>query len=197
MYNSNACAKLAQSSYNYTMDVTLFMAMSVNGMIATEDGGEDFLSHENWKSFSRLVDKFGCFIVGGNTYAAVKNWDSGYGFDDFTKAKKVVVTNDESFSVDAGYELVTSPKEAVEKLSDAGFEKALLSGGAYTNTLFMQAGLIQSVIVNIEPVLIGQGKPLFYPANFQKRLKLQKNVELPESIFQLHYGVEESASEKK
>ena len=171
------------------MNVTLFMAMSVNGIIATENGSEEFLSHENWKSFSGFVEEFGCFIVGGNTYTAVKNWDWGYGFDDFADAKKLIVTNDKDFSVDAGYELASSAEEGLEMLSGFGFTKALLSGGAYTNSLFMKAGLIDSVILNVEPAIIGQGKPLFSPAEFQVKLHLQKTKRLSDGILQLRYEV--------
>jgi dihydrofolate reductase len=171
------------------MDVTLFMAMSVNGIIALEDGSEEFLSHENWKSFSKLVDEFGCFVVGGNTYKAVKGWEWGYGFDDFTDAKKVVITDDKDFSVDEGYELATSPQGALEKLSGFGFKRALLSGGAYTNTLFMNARLVKTIILNIEPAVIGRGMRLFSAAEFQTRLRLVKTEKLADDIVQLRYEV--------
>ena len=54
------------------MKTTLFMAMSLNGIIAKEDGNEDFLSHKNWETFSELVNTFGNFVVGRKTHEAVK-----------------------------------------------------------------------------------------------------------------------------
>lgn len=60
------------------MKTTLYMATSANGIIARENGDEDFLSHENWKKFCELANEFGNFIVGRKTYDAVKKWDEGY-----------------------------------------------------------------------------------------------------------------------
>ena len=44
------------------MKVILSMAMSVNGIIADEDGSEDFLSHDNWIAFTKLANKIGSYI---------------------------------------------------------------------------------------------------------------------------------------
>ena len=38
------------------MKVILYMAMSLNGYIARENGDEDFLSHENWNTFCELAN---------------------------------------------------------------------------------------------------------------------------------------------
>lgn len=54
------------------MKVTLFMAMSLNGIIARKNGDEDFLSSNNWNSFSELVKTFKNFIIGRKTFEAVK-----------------------------------------------------------------------------------------------------------------------------
>jgi dihydrofolate reductase len=53
------------------MKVILTMAVSANGIIATKDGSEDFLSHDNWIQFVKLANKIGCFIWGRKTYEAV------------------------------------------------------------------------------------------------------------------------------
>ena len=55
------------------MEVVLYMAMSVNGMIADESCNEDFLSDVNWKTLIDLSEKYGGFIIGRKTYDAVKN----------------------------------------------------------------------------------------------------------------------------
>jgi len=38
------------------------MAISVNGIIARENGEEDFLSHANWIEFAKFSNKVGCLI---------------------------------------------------------------------------------------------------------------------------------------
>lgn len=172
------------------MHVTMFMAMSVNGIIARENGSEDFLSNDNWQTFTQFVNEYGCFIVGSSTYKAVKNWDEDFSFDDFTKAVKVVVSDDAKFEVEEGYTVASSPADALEKLSDKGFSRVLLTGGAMNNSSFAKADLINEIVVNVEPVLIGVGKPLFAPGEIEKRLVLDSFKKLDNGILQLRYSVQ-------
>src|SRR3989338_11387856 len=108
------------------MKTILYMAISANGIIATETGGEEFLSHENWEKFCELAREFGNFIVGRKTYEAVKKWDGGYNFDDLLGVEKVIISQYQSFKLDEGYVLANSPEDALEKLFQKGFEKALV-----------------------------------------------------------------------
>ena len=50
------------------MKVILYIAQTINGVIARENYDEDFLSDINWKVFVKLTEKIGCFIVGRKTY---------------------------------------------------------------------------------------------------------------------------------
>jgi dihydrofolate reductase len=171
------------------MHVTLFMAMSVNGMIASKDGSEDFLSDKHWKSFASLVEACGNFIVGRKTYEAVRQWDGGFGFDDFTQAHKIIISRDSHYPVADGYHTALSPAHALDIVKDAGLAKALVTGGGQINAAFMEAGFIDEVILNIEPVLIGQGLPLLSAADILQTLKLQDVKTLDGDIVQLRYLV--------
>lgn len=171
------------------MHTTLFMAMSVNGVIATPDGQEEFLSDENWRTFSSLAREFSNFIVGRRTYEAVKNWGEGYGFDDFPEAHKVVVSDDPAYKLDPGYVLVGSPQEALGSLEKAGFERALLAGGSTTNSSFAKAGLVDEIILNVEPVVVGKGISVFGSEDFQMPLELLETKKIEPGILQLHYQV--------
>lgn len=44
--------------------VILYMATSVNGVIARENNEEDFLSEDNWDTLFQLANKSGCIIWG-------------------------------------------------------------------------------------------------------------------------------------
>lgn len=171
------------------MRVTLFMAVSVNGMIATEGGGEDFLSDENWKTFASLVEEFGNFIVGSRTYEAVSKWGENYSLDDFPNAKKIVVSDSQKYKLKDGYQLAGSPKHALDLLTDAGFGKGLLAGGSNLNASFASEHLINEIILNIEPVLIGRGIPLLKSTDFQLQLDLIESTKIAGGIAQLHYRV--------
>ncbi len=165
------------------------MAISANGMIATETGDEDFLSHENWEKFCELAREFGNFVVGRKTYEAVKKWNDGYNFDDLIGVEKVIISQDQNFKLDKDYVLANSPKDALAKLSEKGFEKTLVTGGSNINSSFAKANLLDEVILNIEPVFIGKGISLFAQQDFELKLKLVSSNQSEKGIITLTYSV--------
>jgi len=171
------------------MKTTLFMAISANGMIATENGDEDFLSHENWEKFCALAKAFGNFLVGRKTYEAVKKWDEGYSFNDLVGIEKVIISHDQNFKLDDGYTLANSLEDALAKLSQKGFERALISGGAHINSAFVKANLLDEIILNIEPVFVGKGIPLFAPDDFELKVKLISANKSESGVLTLGYTV--------
>ena len=169
------------------MTVTLFMAISLDGYIADSEGGEDFLSHENWKTCVQFVKEYGNLIVGRKTYEAVKAWDEEYSFDQFASATKVILTKNNDFTCPKGYFCATSPSKAIEIIKKNGLDKPFITGGAEVNASFLREGLISDIFLNINPVVLGDGKNLFAKDILQTDLKLEKMIQLPENIVQLHY----------
>lgn len=174
------------------MKTILYMAITPNGIIARENGEEDFLSHKGWETFAELAKKYGNFIVGRKTYEAVKKWDEDYSFDDLTEIEKIIISQDSLYQLDEGYALAQSPQDAIEKLKEKGFENILVAGGSATNTAFMKEGLLDEILLNIEPAIVGEGISLFSSADFESRLKLLEMKKLDDDIVQLHYEVKRS-----
>lgn len=170
------------------MEVTMYMAISANGFIARESGEEDFLSHENWERFCVLANEYKNFIVGRKTYEAVQRWKDGYSFDDL-KVDKVVVSADGSYDLADAYTLATSPQDALEKLKEKGFERVLVTGGSALNSAFARENLLDEIILNVEPALIGSGIPLFSNDNFSRSLELVSTERSNSGIVTLHYKV--------
>jgi len=165
------------------------MAISTNGVIATEKGDEDFLSHENWEKFCELAREFGNFVVGRKTYEAVKKWDGGYNFDDLVGVEKVIISQDKIFKLNGGYTLANSPEDALAKLFQKGFQKVLITGGANINSAFAKLNLLDEIIFNIEPVVVGKGIPVFAPEDFELKLKLISTEKLASGVSTLRYSV--------
>lgn len=165
------------------------MAISTNGIIATENGNEDFLSHENWEKFCELAREFGNFVVGRKTYEAVKKWNEGYNFDDLVGVEKVIISQDKDFKLDNGYALANSPEEALAKLSKKGFQKILITGGANINSAFAKINLLDEIIFNVEPVLVGKGISVFAPQDFELKLQFVSSNESKKGIITLNYSV--------
>ncbi|MFC1780542.1 dihydrofolate reductase family protein [Patescibacteria group bacterium] len=171
------------------MKVTLFMAMSLNGIIARDNNEEDFLSHYGWEYFCKLAKKTGCFIIGRKTYDIVKDLYEGYGFDKLKEIVKVIVTRDRKFKIDNIYTIANSPGDALRKLKAQGFKETLLSGGSTINSSFAKENLIDEVIINIEPVIVGKGIPIFKLDYFDLNLKLLSIKRYEKSGITVKYSV--------
>lgn len=151
------------------MHVTLFMVQSLNGIVATEKYSEDFLSEKNWGIFKKLAKQFGNVVIGAKTYDVVKQWGSKYDFDNFKESITVI---SRTRSAGEKHNIASTPKEAVQGVKALGFKKVLVAGGSTINSLFIQAGLVDEIIFNIDPVVVGKGIPVFAPSSFEKHLQL-------------------------
>lgn len=158
------------------MKVTLYLAMSLNGIIADKKGKEDFLSEKNWDLFVKKAENVGCFIVGRKTYEIFTK--SKYCNFNKINCKKIVVSKKEGFS----------PKEAVNLAKKSGLKEVLVVGGSEVNSSFIKSNLIDQIIVNIEPTILGSGIKLFSEADFHKKLNLKKISKFGK-ILQLNYEV--------
>lgn len=167
------------------------MAMSLNGIIAREDGREDFLSDTGWKELVRLSTHAGCLIWGRTTYEAVRKWDPKY-LQPMKDLVKVILANQSNPVLDPGFVPASSPQQALVSLSNKGFTQVILTGGSTTNSSFAKLDLIDEVMINIEPVIIGQGIPLFKPTEFIQKLELFEVKNLSPQTIQLHYRVKKS-----
>ena len=165
------------------MKVILYMAMSVDGYIATKSDEAPW-SDTVWQQYLKTVNEFGNIIVGKRTYDIML--DSG-DFDDFDKRPKTIVltSGGESLNED---ETAGNPNKAIKKLENAGFERVLVGGGSKTAKSFLEAGLVDEVQIDVEPVMLGTGIPLLNESN-EVKLKLSKTDQLGEGVVHLEYEV--------
>lgn len=170
------------------MKVILYMAISLNGIIARENNEEDFLSHNNWLTFVELAHKTGCMIWGRKTHDVVRTWGKEY-WNEIKDVKKVIVSSKTDSKLEEGCISATSPQDALTKLVKQGFDSVVLTGGSTLNSSFAKAGLIDEVIVNVEPVVIGKGIALFNPDDFDLNMELLKTKTLGHGIIQIRYKV--------
>src|SRR3989344_5804331 len=107
-----------------SMQVILYMAMSVNGYIAKENN-ETPWSDEEWLNFSKFTKKIKNIVVGKNTHDIMKADDE---FNRIGNPFTVVVTK-ENFTHNSNFVLAKSPKDALKIIKEKGFDKALVAGG--------------------------------------------------------------------
>lgn len=162
------------------------MAISANGLIATTQGNEDFLSHTNWVQFVKLAKRIGCLVWGRKTYEAVSKWEGNY-FKELESVTKIIISHT-TIKLKDGFTLANSPEEALKKLEIRGFKKAIVTGGATTNSEFAIRNLINEVIFYVNPAILGEGISIFAPKQFEMKLRLI-NIKKIADIIELRYQV--------
>ncbi len=166
------------------MKVILYMAISLNGMIAEQNDDTSWISPEEWNSYSLTVRKAGNLIVGHRTYNILTKQPE---FAELKDVKCIVVSQKDFEVINPNHLVAHSPKEALELLKD--FEKAILAGGGMLNASFLAENLVDEIYLDIEPIALGNGIPLFRGQDFSRKLKFLGQKTITDNEIQLHYEV--------
>lgn len=169
--------------------VTIEMACSINGLIATEEGNEDFLSFRGWEIMIEFLKEYDVLIWGRKTWDNILSWGDGYLKD--LKGINIIILSKTSRK-EKEFSNVTycnSIDECLEVCKKSKYEKLFISGGATVNNAFMEKGIVDNIILNYNPFVLNKGIPLFKGKYFENKLKLEKVVNEKEDIVQVHYRV--------
>ncbi len=170
------------------MKVVLYMAITANGYIARENGDTPW-SGEEFKAYYDFVKVKGNVVVGLRTYELMNE------SDEFEKAGNplVIVVSDKNNGVRDGKDskaiFVSSLQEAVEVLKKKDFEEIVVGGGGTLNAGFLKEGLIDEIILDIEPLIFGKGIKLFKDTDAEAKLELVETSKLSANTIHLRYKV--------
>lgn len=158
--------------------VILYMTTSADGFIASTND-ETPWSDASWDSFRDFVKSCDCVLLGRRTYKIMKAGD------EFAEGPEyIVVTNNASF--DTG----SVPKLSIKSLGDMPQDnKVGVIGGGELNGSLAKLSAIDEVILDIEPITLGQGKQLFGSHDVNLKLKLLGTKQYGGSTVQNHYEV--------
>jgi dihydrofolate reductase len=164
--------------------IILYMAISVNGMIAKSDDDTSWITKEEWASYSLAVRRAGNLIVGHRTYDILTKQPE---FSEFKDVKLVVLSKNNFKTLSSNHLIADSPGEALKLLKD--FKEVIVAGGGVLNNSFLSENLVDELYLDIEPVILGNGIPLFRGEEFEKKLKLVGQKKISADEIQLHYKV--------
>ena len=172
------------------MEVTIEMAASINGLIATEEGSEDFLSDRNYQIMLDFLKEQDCLVYGNTTFKNVIFWGEDY----INALKDITVIIFSKTKQTSNYKnviYVDSIEEFKKVCKEKHLNKIFISGGAHINTLFLENNLANRIIINYNPYLLTKGINLFEGKYLEKELQLEKVVKEEEGIVQIWYKVKE------
>lgn len=165
------------------------MAISPNGLIARENGEEDWLPSEGWDEFLVDAKNFNNIVMGRETYELVQKLYENYNFDNVETGHKVIITQNKEFVAGAEYKVTQNPEEALSYLESKNIEEALLIGGGKLNTSFIKQGLINEIWLTLTPYIIGKGRPFISPDEFDLPLELIECKVLSKGRLRIKYAV--------
>jgi len=162
--------------------VTLGLANSLDNFIARKDGGFDWLhwSKEVAQISAKFMKTVDTLLIGRKTYDGMLRYGQtsypGAQNYVFTRSKKTVAALKKNLATKKADQNVDVISEDVARFvrklkRKKGKGIVVFGGGELAKSLF-EAGLIDEIVLNIHPVLLGSGIPLFHEMKQQIDLEL-------------------------
>lgn len=172
------------------MPASVFIATSLDGFIARQDGALDWLPADGGEphGYDEFIATVDAIVMGRKTFETVLSFDAWpYG----TKPVVVLSTRPSGLKAPDGAvcDMMTgTPHEIVARLSARGMTHLYVDGGV-TIRRFLEAGLIQRLIITRIPVLLGSGIPLFGPLPHDVRFEHVATRAYPSGLVQSEYVI--------
>jgi len=163
------------------MRASVYIATSVDGFIAREDGSIDWLpvgdsnSAEDY-GYQDFINSVDALVMGRNTYELIRSFDP-WPYGD----KPVIVLT--TVTIMSG-----SPVEIVQGRAERGYKHLYIDGGK-TIQDFIREGMIQTLIITRIPVLIGSGLPLFGAVPNDIKLLHRETIQFENGLVQSRYEI--------
>ncbi|WP_028104834.1 dihydrofolate reductase family protein [Pseudoduganella violaceinigra] len=173
------------------MKTSVFIACSLDGFIAREDGNLDWLmsrtpvdGENGYDTFMAGID---VIVMGRNTFETV------LGFEDWPyEGKRVVVLSramdDMPASLQGKVQLHRGPVRALYDSLAANGCRGLYVDGGLTVQSFIREDLVDELTVTTIPILLGAGIPLFGHTSRDIPLRLMGTRQLPGGLVQNTYA---------
>lgn len=173
-----------QSSRN----VILFIAMSLDGYIATPNDSLDFLSVVEQEGedygYGAFVQGIDTVILGRKTYDKVMTLVS-----EFPHANKntYIITRTPREAIGSVQFYTGGLTELVSGLKQQPGKDIFVDGGAEVVYEMLKASLIDEFYISVIPILLGDGIRLFKPGFPETNLTLISSKTFEKGLTQLHY----------
>jgi dihydrofolate reductase len=172
------------------VEVVYYVACSVDGFIATADGGVEWLSAVEREGedfgYAEFFASIDSMIMGSRTYEQVFEFgDWPYGDTPCwvlsrrrlqPLLRSVTITDAE-------------PTEVLAEVANRGLRRLWLVGGSQLASSFLATGRVDECIISVIPVLLGNGIPLLADQHGHERLRLIGCRQYPAGVVNLHYRV--------
>lgn len=165
---------------DYQRKVILFIAMSLDGYIADENGGIDWLcgqdqTAENPDTYAAFIQNIDAIVMGWKTYNQIitelspQKW-MYKGLTSYVVSHRLQPSTDEIKFTDR------QPEELIRYLKKQNSDKNIwICGGAKIVSQLLCSDLIDEFYISVIPTILGKGIRLFYSEHQKIDLELIKS----------------------
>lgn len=155
--------------------IILNLAISLDGYIASEDGGFDWivgdgdnrLDTTNQIDYNVFLEDVDVVVMGKNCY------DQGF-LQDFKDKKVYVATTQKLEDKDNIHFIGGDICKIIEEEKNKEGKNIFLFGGGVLVDAFIKADIVDEYIIGIIPIILGKGRPLFLENNPTIKLHLEE-----------------------
>lgn len=175
------------SLFYTTMKVIIYNAISIDGYIARTNSKTDWVSETDWNQFKKLVKTSKAIVMGSNTYK-----QSGDDFPYDCELNVVMTSQKELLKQNENKGIIftnKNPKEVIKIVKNMGFKQLLIIGVGKLNASFLKKNLVDELIVDIHPIILGSGIKLFDANSLDVWLKKVESHNLEEGLLCVKYSL--------
>ena len=167
----------------------LYTTVSLDGYLAPIYGGFDMLttilnSEREDYGKNAFFDSIATVIMGGNTYYELSCIDVEMPF----KAKEIYVVSQKSMELHKEVRFIKENAiNEIKKLKELDGKNIWVLGGGILTASLLENKLIDKMIINYLPYMLGDGIPLFPKYKGESQWKLINNQSIKNDILQVEY----------
>ncbi|WP_299166136.1 dihydrofolate reductase family protein [uncultured Arthrobacter sp.] len=159
--------------------VIVHATMTVDGFIAEADGGVDWMfgrpsTPEDDAAVAKVIERIGAVVGGANETQTIDDGEVPYG--GMLKVPVYLMTHSPHDPIERDgvtYTFIVDDiAQAVESARQAAGDKWVSLLGGSISRQCLQLGLVDELHLDVAPVLLGEGIPLF--AGLEKRVELER-----------------------
>lgn len=172
--------------------VVLYVANSLDGYIAREDGSVDWLFDPYAHGYEFFYEDVDTVIMGRKTY------DQALSFEEapYSSKRAIIFSRTAKPSPYAGLEYTSEPpQDVVRKLKEEDGGMIWLVGGREISELLIANELVDELIVSIHPKILISGIPLVASKDCAVDLKLVTYEVFKSGLVQLRYEIVKKAKD--
>ena len=171
--------------------VLLYLACSLDGYIAREDGKLDWLDEvpnpdKSDYGYFAFYDSIDTIMMGRKTYEEILGFDIPWPYEGkptYIFSRTAKEQTDEKVTFVSG-----DIKAIVNDLQKEEGKNIWMAGGGELITSFLDLDLIDEMIITIVPTIIGSGLPLFPGRPKESKWELLKHEAFGNGMVNLKYG---------